>query len=151
MSDKKDVLIKILEINEISFNYKPFPIPVEDIEFGKNLIYGLGINLNFDFENEILKLKLLLNYTINEINDSVLKLESEIVFHIKNLNKAIVPNEKDNKVNINDDLFSTLLGVIIGSTRGILSTKTRGTAFSAFPLPIINVKDVLKQIKVNNK
>lgn len=151
MSEKKNVLIKILEINEISFNYKPFPIPLEDIEFGKNLTYGLGINLNFDFKNEILKLKLLLNYTLNEPNDSVLKLESEIVFHIKNLNKAIVPNEKEEKVNINDDLLSTLLGVSIGSSRGILSTKTKGTSLASFPLPIINVKDVLQQIKKTNR
>ncbi len=151
MSEKKDVLIKILEINEISFNNKSLPIPVEELEFGKNLIYGLGINLDFDFKNEILKLKLLLNYTLNELNESFLQLETEIVFHIKNLNEAIVPNKEEKKVNINDDLLSTLLGVSIGSARGILSTKTKGTSLVTFPLPIINVKEVLKQIKKQNK
>ncbi len=151
MSENKNVLIKILEINEISFNYKPFPIPAEEVEFGKNLIYGIGINMNFDFDKEILKLKLLLNYKLNELNDFVLQLESETVFHIKNLNKAIVKNEEENKVDIKDDLLSTLLGVCIGATRGILATKTRGTAFSAFPLPIINVKDFLKNMKEINK
>lgn len=151
MSEKKDILIKILEINEISFNNKSLPIPVEEVEFGKNLVYGLGINLDFDFKNEILKLKLLLNYTLNELNESVLQLETEIVFHIKNLNKAIVPNTEEKKVNINDDLLSTLLGVSIGSARGILSTKTKGTSLVIFPLPIINVKKVLKQIKNQNK
>ncbi len=151
MSEKKDILIKILEINEISFNNKSLPIPVEEVEFGKNLVYGLGINLDFDFKNEILKLKLLLNYTLNELNESVLQLETEIVFHIKNLNKAIVPNTEEKEVNINDDLLSTLLGVSIGSARGILSTKTKGTSLVIFPLPIINVKEVLKQIKNQNK
>jgi hypothetical protein len=150
MSDKKNVLIKILEIKEILFNYKPFPIPIEEVQFGKNLNYGIGIQLDFQLEDDILKLKLLINYKLPEYKEAFLTLETEIVFHVKNLKSVIVKEEKK-KININDDLFSTLLGVCIGTTRGILSTKTRGTSFSGYPLPIVNVKDILKQLKKTNQ
>jgi len=147
MSEKKNVLIKILEINEISFNHKQLPVPAEEVEFGKNLLFGLGINMGFDFNKELLKLKLLINYNLPEQNFEVLSIEVEIIFHIKNLSAAVRKDKKTNRVDIKDDLLSTLLGVLIGTSRGILSTKTKGTPLAKFPLPIINVKDVLSQIK----
>jgi len=151
MSENKNVLIKILEINEISFNHKPLPIPIEEIEFGKNLIYGLGMQFGFDFEKERFNFRLFINYSIPENKNEVLALETEIIFHIKNMKDVIHFDEKNKKTTIKDDLLSTLLGVMIGTSRGILSTKTKGTALAPFPLPIINVKEFLHNMKKTNQ
>ncbi len=147
MNESRDVLISIKEINEISFNLKPLPIPIEEVVFGKNLIYGIGFNLEFDVPNEILKLKLLVNYTLNEINENIVSIENEIVFHIINLNDVVKHEADASKLSINDDFLATLLGVCIGTSRGILSTKTKGTPIARFPLPILNAVEIIKQMK----
>lgn len=149
MAETADLQISIKEINEISFTLKPIPIPEDQVVFGKNLLYAIGLNIDLDLANEIVKLKLIVNYTFANLNDIVLALESEIVFHVINI-KAVTKQEVDkNIVNINDEFLSTLLGVCIGTSRGILSTKTKGTVIAKYPLPILNPKDILMQMKNN--
>jgi hypothetical protein len=150
MPETADLQIRIKEINEVSFTFKPIPIPEEQVVFGKNLLYAIGLDIKLDLTTEIIKLKLLVNYSLADINDIILSLESEVVFHVINL-KAVTKKEDNQKnININDEFLATLLGVCIGTSRGILSTKTKGTIIAKYPLPILNPNDILKQIK-NNK
>lgn len=146
MPEKIDLQIGIKEINEISFSNKPLPISEDEVVFGKNLVYGIGLNININLDEELITLRLLVNYTLTN-NEIVTSLESEIVFHIINLRNAVKQDEDKKRVNIVDDLMATLLGVSIGTARGILSTKTRGSQMAKFPLPIINAKDVISQMK----
>ncbi|BDX38456.1 hypothetical protein CYCD_18110 [Tenuifilaceae bacterium CYCD] len=146
MPEKIDLQIGIKEINEISFSNKPLPISEDEVVLGKNLVYGIGLNININLDEELITLRLLVNYTLTN-NEIVTSLESEIVFHIINLRNAVKQYEDKKRVNIVDDLMATLLGVSIGTARGILSTKTRGSQMAKFPLPIINAKDLISQMK----
>jgi len=150
MPETADLQIRIEEINELSFMFKPITIPEEQVVFGKNLLYAIGLKIELDLPIEIIKLKLLVNYTLADINDIVLSLESEIVFHVINLKAVTRKEDNEKNVNVNDEFLVTLLGVCIGTSRGILSTKTKGTIIAKYPLPILNPNDILTQMK-NNK
>lgn len=147
MSDKKLVSVKILEVKEVSFSMKPLPSSISEVEFGKNLQYGLGFNLNIDHKNEVFRIRILVNYSLNEVNDIIVSSEVEIGFHIKNLKEVVNLDEQTKKLDIKNDFLATLIGVCIGTARGVLSTKTKGTLFAKAPLPIINSKDVILKMK----
>jgi hypothetical protein len=147
MSDKDVVSIKILEVNEIAFSMKPLSEDINELEFGKNLQYGLGFNLNIEQKSNTFRIRTLVNYSINKINDIMVSSEVEVVFHVKNLNKVVLLDEQTKKLDIQNEFLATLIGVCIGTSRGVLSTKTKGTPFATVPLPIINSKDVVLKMK----
>ncbi len=149
MSEKKTVSIKILEINEISFSMKSLPESIKDIEFGKNLQYGFGFNFSIDHKNEIFRIRSIVDYSVIEIKESVVSLEVDVIFHVKNLKEVVTTNEETKKMEVNNDFLATLVGVCIGTIRGVLSTKTKGTLLAKVPLPIINSKEFVLQKKNN--
>ena len=147
MNDSKPVSIKILEINEVSFALNSIPDSIEQIEFGVNLQYGFGFNFSIDHKTEIFKIRTIVNYKINEIQETVVSLEVDIRFHVINLKEVVNFEKETRKLDIGNDFLATLIGVCIGTVRGILATKTKGTPFAKVPLPIINSKDVVLKMK----
>lgn len=146
MSDNSVVSVKILEVNEVSFSMKSLPENIHEVEFGKNLQYGLGFNLSVDHKSNIFRIRILVNYSVNTVNDIMVSSEVDVVFQVKNLNNVVKVDELTKKMDIQNEFLSTLVGVCIGTSRGVLSTKTKGTPFAKAPLPIINSKDVVSKM-----
>ncbi|GEM_PF-1489465 len=147
MSNKDDVSIKILEINEVAFSMKPLSEDINKLEFEKNLLYGLGFNLNIDLKSNTFKIRTLVNYAVYTVNNIIVSSEVEVVFLVKNLTKVVSTDEQTKEMHIRNEFLATLIGVCIGTSRGILSTKTKGTPFAKVPLPIINSQDVVLKMK----
>ena len=143
METKKQVSIRLLHIREKSFTLSLPDIPEEEITFGKNLFLGMGFQFAIDKEKEHFIVSNLVDYKITEAEESVLKLEVEFVFHVQDLSK-VANTEEENSINIDDSFVETIAGICIGTTRGVLATKTRGSIMAGFPLPILNPKEVLK-------
>ena len=145
MKKNKEVNIRIKEISEIAFNLMPITVPIEQLRIGENLNIALGFRFEVEAKNEIFKFFTLIQYSINEIIDPVVSLESEIVFEIQNL-QSILNFENKNHLQIDNNFLATLAGVAIGTTRGVLAANLKGNPMAKFPLPILNPSEVLKNL-----
>jgi hypothetical protein len=145
MKEEKEISISIKEINELSYIQKPFPSDFVT----ENIVDEVGIGLSFHFdvniEKGIFKFLTKINYTLKETDTPLLELENEIVFEIENISVVVKAVPKD-KLKMDNDFLITLAGVSIGTTRGILSTKTKGNILSKVPLPILNPKEVIEHM-----
>jgi len=146
MNEKeKEISISIKEINELSFNQKPFPANYQTKNLADEIAIGLSFHFDVNIEKGIFKFLTKLNYTLKETTTPLLEMENEIVFEIENITTAVkVVRQKE--LNIDNDFLITLAGVSIGTTRGILSSKTKGNILSQVPLPILSPKEVIEQM-----
>jgi hypothetical protein len=138
--------ISIKEISEVSYKQSPLPIPQDEIIYGKNLIFGLGFDFSINTEKELFDFNTLIRYLIEGTEEPILELETLIRFHVINL-QSVVSNSENGQLDIDDNFLSTLMGVCIGTSRGILSNNTKGTVMSKYPLPLLNPSDILNDIK----
>jgi hypothetical protein len=148
MEENKEIQISLREINEISFYSNPVPIAIEQIEFGKNLNLEIGFRFEVTPEVGIFKFFTSVKYTINELTDPVVGIETEIVFEIPNLS-SVVKLENGEQLQVENNFLATLAGVCIGTTRGVLATNLKGSQMAKFPLPILNPTEILSNM--NNK
>ena len=144
--DNLEISISIKEINEISFKQSQVPESFGDIVFGKNLMFGLAFSFDIKLEDEIFCQKAKVKFLLKDIEDPIIELETEMIFHVKNLTR-VVKKVDDGEIKIDDNFLATLTGVVIGTSRGILAKNTKGTVMSKYPLPILNPQDVLKGIE----
>jgi hypothetical protein len=150
MKKQEAINIRIKEINQCTFNLNQKTLPKDEIEIGKNLSIGLGFNFNVDFENNLFHFFTLITYKNHNTDESVLELETEMIFELKDLKLVVKKQKTPGDFNINDDLIITLAGVAIGTSRGLLASNTKGTPLSKFPLPILNPKELIDNINKQN-
>jgi hypothetical protein len=143
MKKQEAINIRIKEINQCTFNLNQKTLPKDEIEIGKNLSIGLGFNFNVDFENNLFHFFTLITYKNHNTDESVIELETEIIFELNDLKLVVKKQKTPGDFNINDDLIITLAGVAIGTSRGVLASNTKGTPLSKFPLPILNPKEII--------
>lgn len=147
MEKVKEVQFKLARVKEISFSCTDFinDIAYNTIERNLRIEAGFGFHLLKD-KNEF-GVRTLVQYLFK--GDEVLKYENQIDFDVKNIDQ-VVDLEKD-KLNIKDGFLLSLLSVVIGTTRGMMIKNTMGKRINDFPIPIINPKDLLDNIKEKNK
>lgn len=150
MKKQEAINIRIKEINQCTFNLNQKTLPKDEIEIGKNLSIGLGFNFNVDFENNLFHFFTLITYKNHNTDESVLELETEMIFELNDLKLVVKKQKTPGDFNINDDLIITLAGVAIGTSRGLLASNTKGTPLSKFPLPILNPKELIDNINKQN-
>src|SRR6056297_1958920 len=130
MKKQQDINIRIKEINQCLFNLNQKSLPKDELEIGKNLSIGIGFNFKVNFESNLFYFFTLISYKNRNTDESVLELETEIVFELNDL-KLVVKQQKESKdLNINDDIMVTFAGVAIGTSRGVLASNTKGTPLS---------------------
>ncbi len=145
---KAEIKIRIDKIQEMEFSCKDIPKDFGVVEFGKDLTFAIGFSYLPDIEKKIFFLTTNIKYVLTNTNEEVLHFVNEIQFEVIGLEKIVKKGDKNGEYIINDNFLSTLLSVSIGTTRGMLSVITRGKKINNYPLPILNPKEVLDQIKV---
>ena len=145
MKEEKELSISIKEINELSFNQKPLPANLEVEKLADEIAIGLLFQFDVNIEAGIFKFITQVSYTLKETKAALLEMENEIIFEIENI-ETVIKVVGEDKLDIKDNFLTTLAGVSIGTTRGILSSKTKGNVLSKVPLPILNPEEVLKQM-----
>ena len=143
MTKVKEVEFKLSRIKEISFSCTDL---VNDLTY-EVIEKDLKIEIGFNFlirkkENEFV-INTLILYLFK--TEEVLKYENQTFFNVKNIDQVIT-SEKD-KINIKDEFLLSLLSVVIGTTRGMMIKNTMGKKINEFPLPILNPKDVIDNLK----
>ena len=93
------------------------------------------------------------NVSFFQNNAPFLILETGSHFHIVNVSWISFEDLLNNELNIPKGFISHLVMLSIGSTRGVLHSKTENTIYNKFLLPTINVNDLIKTdvtIKLNS-
>ncbi|MCW3789423.1 hypothetical protein [Plebeiibacterium sediminum] len=145
MSAKSNISISIQEVKETAFSLKPFPEELHEVQFGKNLSFGMAFQFGIVKEKEIFKFQTNIKYLITNIEEPLIEFSNEITFHVLGLSSVIKETE-DGTAEIKDDFIATIAGVCIGTSRGMLAVNTKGTEWSKYPLPILNPQQVVKEM-----
>ncbi|MFC0877081.1 hypothetical protein ACE01N_10825 [Saccharicrinis sp. FJH2] len=150
MEKSQEVYVSIEKIKEVSFSFKPFPLPMEEITLGDNLSLGLSFSFKIDKEAELFFMQTTVNYIFKNEEDPSLEFTNEITFNVKNL-KEVVTEKENNGLEIKDEFVVMLAGICIGTTRGLLSSNTKRTDWDCFPLPLLNPKEVVDSMNANSE
>lgn len=143
MSAKKEVEVKLIGVKEISFSCIDTlsDIPTEKIE--DNLNIELGFAFQAEKGSDVFLINCLVVYNYND--EEALRYENQSKFLVKNIEQAVkFPKEG---ITIKDEFLESIIGVVIGTTRGMLIKNTMGKIINNYPLPIIIPKEVLKSMK----
>ncbi len=143
MTKVKEVQFKLSRVKEISFSCTDTVNDLTNEVIEKNLKIEIGFNFQLLKDSNDFAVRTLIQYLFK--GDEVLKYENQIVFNVKNIDQ-VASLEKD-KMNIKDEFLLSLLSVVIGTTRGMMIKNTMGKKINDFPLPILNPKEVLDNLK----
>lgn len=73
----------------------------------------------------------------------VLKLETEAVFGVEELNKIITIDSEKSEIAFNVNIIPTLLTTTIGAMRGIVFEKSKDNKLASVPFPLISMEYLL--------
>jgi hypothetical protein len=147
MAKGKEVEFKLSRVREISFSCTEFENGLGKEQIEKNLKIEIGFDFQLLNDDNEFSINTVIKYLFK--TDEVLKYENQIVFKIKNIDQVI--QHQEDKLNIKDEFLISLLSVVIGTTRGMMIKNTMGKRINDYPLPILNPKEVLNNIKSANK
>lgn len=142
------IQIRLVKIKECDFNLLTDDKTRKILQI-ENLQVGINTNIIPSLSNNRIKLQITVDY--HYINNAILikplSYTMETWFDIINLVHFI--EEKDESILINHELLSILLGTSIGTIRGMIAHRCKGTVFENYPLPIINVTYLIANLHNN--
>lgn len=106
----------------------------------------IGLQILPDLISETLDVQLIVRYMLSEEKEDikVAELQSSNIFKIFNLSKVITIT--DENLTDSNNLIPTLVGIALGTIRGILVVKAAGTVLSDYPIPVVNPVELCKGI-----
>lgn len=139
MSADKNISFSLRSIEEMLYNISL----IEQTHIDKdNLRVQFMTQTFLDIKNNLVKIKVGTKYNAQEI--SILNLELLFTFSIDNINNLVSVDKKDMLLNFKADLIPTFINIAIGGMRGVLYEKAKSTKLKEFPLPLVDIREVLK-------
>mgnify|MGYP001220160998 CR=1 FL=1 len=139
--ERVEVSLSIIDIKETAFKYNA------EYDYSKlsRDFLGLGFNekLNPNMDNNILGIEASVSYLDTRDETLLTELSVLINFSISNLDKLVEMKSKMIKLK-NDNFIINLFNISIGTLRGVLYSKLKGTPLEGYPLPAIS-PDILKE------
>jgi hypothetical protein len=143
MAKTKEAQVKLLKVKELSFSCTDI---VNDLDYNiieKDLRIEIGFNFQIKKDVNEFIIGTLILYLFKK--DEILKYENQTTFSVLNIDQVVTTD--NDKINIKDEFLISLLSVVIGTTRGMMIKNTMGKKINEFPLPILNPKELLNNIK----
>jgi hypothetical protein len=138
--------IKVRKIREIDFSNQEITEEAIPIELGKNLLLAISFSYFPDFNENTFSVRTHVKYSMINQEIPVLSFLTEIIFDVIGLNEVVKSGTKKNELEINNNFLIPLVGVAIGTSRGMLASKTTGKRIGDFPIPILDPQKVLEEI-----
>lgn len=106
----------------------------------------IGLQVLPDLTKDLLDLQLIVRYLLHEDskNVKVVELQTSNIFKIFNLSNVLTITDKE--LTDKNNVIPTLVGIALGTLRGILVVKAAGTILNEYPIPIVNPTDLCKGI-----
>ncbi len=145
MSDNKEIKIefRLDKVVETGFLMNLEALETKDV-LPDAIKVEFGFKIDIQENDDVLVLHLLAKYSYPRegIDTKILEITSANHFSVKNLADLI--EVKEGSFTDKAGLLPPLLGICIGTIRGMMVVKTMGTVLADFPLPIVNPTDILK-------
>lgn len=117
---------------------------------GKAIALNISTNVSGDYNNSTITIGLRVEFASDE--SSILIIETESNFSIKDDNWCSLSNNCSENVIFPKDFIEHLVAVSLSSTRGVLCAKTEGTKFDKYFLPLFNVTELkCNPLEVKNR
>ncbi len=133
------VEIAIAKIKEIEFSIQP--------SASFNPKEGLGVALAIanvhDLRKEELDFQITMDFKNKASNQVVVHIKVSNIFFISAMKKFLT---KEGNLDLPEDVMITMLSLSISHTRALLAKGTSGTIYEAQYFPIINPKEVARQV-----
>lgn len=142
-SNGKNIELKLQNIKESYVFIDSEVLTSPDFKI-KDTKIEMGFKPDIETDNNIFTLHLSVIYKIADIK--IVEITTASSFYVKDL-KKVIKLEENKKFQDKLGLVPTLLGITIGTMRGILFVKTVGTKLSEYPLPLINPTDLCEHFK----
>ena len=84
----------------------------------------------------------------NFIGQELLFYRIAVVYKIEKLGDFV--KLENSQVTVDTRLLALLLSISIGSMRGMLALRTQNTVFKNYPLPLINVSEILTSMNITD-
>ena len=103
----------------------------------------IGVKISHNLEKNILAIETIVSYNLEDKEESFDLLELGVLFNYNIPNLANCISRINNEIKFNDEsLLINLLNINIGTIRGILFTKTKGTCLEKYPLPLLGLDTI---------
>lgn len=107
---------------------------------------GFGFTFAYDLPQDTFKIKTKLTYYYEEVEFELMRLECDFDFFIQDLTSFIPEQNGESK--LPEGFISILMGVALGTLRGIIHVRAAGTFAGQFVLPILSPIDIMKNAKL---
>ena len=136
-----DVSLTAIQERSFTFNYDYNPEGF-DIE---NMQIQFGLNAIPKIDKDLLGIELTIVLNDNKSVTELSRLQILLWFYVEDMRSVV--SEKEGKIDIKSkDLITMGLNTSIGTARGILYTRLKGTFLEKFPLPLLNTSEILTNI-----
>lgn len=140
----KKLGLRYLSINVLKFSQ--FDIGEFEIRQGEDVIeYQASFESKINSEKEEVIITTTLNLKIIEIDDIFCELKVASKFGVSPFENGI--KEKDGKYLISESLLANFTAIIMGTLRGILHEKLKGTVLQNEVLPLIDLKAAISNLE----
>lgn len=138
---KENALVFGFKLSEITTD--EFAVIDEAFKDGKKVSLGTNIAFGIDLENKAIGIKLKFQY--EQSNKPFIIIAATCVFQIEEKVWNSLINQEAQKIVFPEKFASHLAVLTVGTIRGILHEKTKGTPYNKFILPPINLTELIKQ------
>ncbi len=134
------VEIAIAKIKEIEFSIQP------SITFNPKEGFNVGFAVanTTDVEKQEIDFQITIDFKDKVTNENVVHIKASNKFFINEMKKFVV--EKDRSLDLPEDVMITMLSLSISHTRALLAKGTLGTPYEDQYFPIINPKEIARQV-----
>ena len=137
--DRIAMQIRLVKIEELSYKN----VTRQDSDIREPVLVKLLLNVLPDVSSNTIELNVGVIYHTH--SRDLLNYEIKSTFEIGEIDAIL--RVRDYSVSIAPELLSILVGISIGSLRGMLVLRTKGSIFENYPLPIINVTELIASLQ----
>lgn len=136
------IQMRIFQIVEQKFSINEKVPTMKDI-VADNLNMQLRFGLKPDKDNNTFTVTIMLayKYQVNDIIEDMVSIDVSSIFEIPNIDKFI--DLQSDSFNDKAQLVPQMLNIAIGATRGMLAAKVAGTILAKFPMPMIDLEELI--------
>ena len=140
--ETSNVQMGLRAVSEVSYLYRPEKI-VDKIDPNKLQISFMNNIRSLNVENNFISVVFGAKYMYN--NEELLQCVYAFDFNVRDLSKFVAFGEGNNvTVNV---IMPYLLDTAFGTLRGLILAKTYGTPLYNFPLPMVNINQMIEGMK----
>ncbi len=141
MNSEANIQFRLRSIEELSFSYAATLFSTLDITE-----HNLGVQYvsqsYIDVDTHSIKQKVGVKYHFQETE--LMQLEMLFNFRFEDLNSLVIIDRDNHQLEFKANLIPSLVNIAIGGLRGVLYEKTKATPLACYPLPLVDVQQLMK-------